>query len=376
MHAAADDRRGGAGLGPVEFIALLSMIMALAAVGIDLMLPAFDEMRETFGLAPDSNEVALTVTTYFLGMAAAPLLYGTLADRYGRRPVLWLSGGVYIAGAAASALAPSLGVLLAARFVWGVGAAGGRVVAFAFIRDTQDGRAMARTMSYIMSVFVLVPVIAPTVGAAIVAVGHWRWVFWTGALAAVVVLVWSLRIGETLDPGARRPAGLATIASTARRLVSDRSTRAPLLGLTCMMGVMATYLASSQLVIGEIFGRSDQFPLVFAAVAAVLGVASFLNARLVGRFGIHRLTRPVVVAYLVGGGLTLTVSLAGDGRPGFWVFMPLLTVTIACQMLLTPNLNTLAMAPMADVAGTASAILASISTAGGAALGAVVDSRL
>ena len=172
------------GMGQRQFIFLLSMVMAMAALGIDLMLPAFDDMREAFGLAEDSNEVARTVTAYFLGMAIPQVVYGPLADRYGRKPVLYLAISVYCVGAVASALAPSLVVLLLARFVWGIGAAGGRVVALAIIRDVYRGERMAKAMSYIMSIFILVPVIAPSLGALIVSAGSWRWAFWSAFLAA------------------------------------------------------------------------------------------------------------------------------------------------------------------------------------------------
>jgi DHA1 family bicyclomycin/chloramphenicol resistance-like MFS transporter len=371
-HALDAASRPG-GLGQRQFIFLLSMVMAMAALGIDLMLPAFDDMREAFGLAEDSNEVARTVTAYFLGMAIPQVVYGPLADRYGRKPVLYLSIGVYSVGAVASALAPSLTLLLLARFVWGIGAAGGRVVALAIIRDVYRGERMARAMSYIMSIFILVPVVAPSLGAVIVEAGSWRWAFWASFVAALALLLWSLRLRETLDPAHRKPMSFGALGEAARRLATSRTTLAPTLALTCMMGVMTTYLASSELIISEIFGRGDQFPVVFGVVALLLGVASFLNGQLVGRVGIRRLLRPVLACYVGFAAVTLAVAVAADGSPDFWVFMPLLTVSLCCQMLLTPNLNTLAMEPVGDIAGTASALIGSVSIAGGALIGALVD---
>lgn len=368
--AAADVRPKGA-----EFIAMLSMIMALAALGIDMMLPAFDEMRVSFGLAEDSNEVARVVTAYFLGMALAPIPYGALSDRWGRRPVLWLGGSIYIVGAVVSALAPSLPLLLAGRFVWGIGAAGGRVVAFAILRDTNEGERMARLMSYMMGVFILVPILAPSLGALLVAVGPWRGVFVAAAAAGVAVLLWSLRLSETLAPANRRTDMFATVPVTARQMATTVTIAAPVLALTAVQAVMSTYLASSQLIIGEIFDRNDQFPVIFGATAAVLGVASFANGRLLGRMSIRSILGPVGVVYAVGAVITLGATLAAGGRPDFWVFMPLLTATLACQMFLMSNLNTLALAPMAHAAGTASAVAATFSTACAATIGALVDAR-
>jgi MFS transporter, DHA1 family, multidrug resistance protein len=363
-------------IGPKEFIALLSMVMALSAVGIDLMLPAFDDMRQAFGLAPDSNEVARIVTTYFLGMSLAPLPYGALADRVGRKPVLWLSGAVYMIGAIGSALAPSLGFMLVARFVWGLGAAGGRVVAFAIIRDTRQGEDMAKTMSYIMGVFVLVPIIAPTLGAVIVNLGPWRGVFWLAVFAAVVVLVWSRRLDETLTVANRQPMSFATVGTTAKRMVLSPATLASMLAGAALMASMSSYLGSSQLIISEIFGRGAQFPIIFAAVALLLGAASFLNGRLLGSLGLRRILPLASLVYLGAAGLSLIAALAADGVPSFWVFMPLVALTLACQMILSPNLNTVALAPMADAAGTASALVATFTSAVGALIGAFIDAQM
>ncbi|MCP5029757.1 MAG: multidrug effflux MFS transporter [Actinomycetia bacterium] len=371
-----DSVSGTAGLRPREFIAFLSMVMALAAIGIDLMLPAFDEMRTAFGLADDSNELARVVTFYLLGMAVGPVFYGSLADRFGRRSVLWLGGVIYIAGAAVSALAPSLGLLLAARFLWGFGASAGRVVAFAIIRDTQRGEEMARTMSYVMAVFILVPVAGPSLGVVIVALGSWRWVFWSGALAAGLLLLWSTRLVETLPASARQPISFTTLRTTAVRMTSTPAALAPLLAMMAIRGVMASYLASSELLISEVFDRRHQFPVIFGGVAVVLGLASVLNGKLLGRMNMSDLLTRVVVVYLALAAACLAVAWGAAGRPSFWSFMPLLAVALSCQMFLTPNLNTMALEPMGDVAGTASALLAMTSTAGGAIIGAMVDTQL
>ncbi|MCP3991487.1 MAG: multidrug effflux MFS transporter [Actinomycetia bacterium] len=363
-------------LGRRELIALLSMVMAMAALGIDMMLPAFDDIRTTFGMASDSNEVARTVTTYFIGIAVAPVFYGIFSDRFGRKPVLYVGGVIYILGAIGSALAPTFGLLLVARFVWGIGAAGGRILTTAVVRDTQRGDQMARTMSYIMTVFILVPVLAPALGAIVASLGSWRLVFWTAALLTAALLVWSLRLGETLDPDNRQPIRWAGLKTAIVRLLSQRATLIPLLALMCLMGVMSSYLASSQLLVGELFDRGDQFPVVFGAVAVVLGAAAFLNGRLVGRVGIRSILGPSAITYLVAGLATVAISVSADGSPQFWVFMPALTVAMAMQMLLVPNLNTLAMEPVGDIAGIAAAILGSMSTAGGAFMGAIVDQQM
>ncbi len=359
----------------VEFIVLLSMVMALAALGIDLMLPAFDAIRGDFDLADGSNEVARIITAYFLGMALGPIPYGALADRWGRRPVLWLGGSIYVCGAVLSALAPTFSLMLVGRFIWGLGAAGGRVVVFAVLRDTQSGQQMARLMSYITAVFILVPVVAPSLGAVILQFGSWPAVYLTAAAAGVAVLAWSTRLSETLAPEDRRSNMFAAIPDTAWRIARTPELLGPLLALTAIQTVLTTYLASSELIVGEIFDRRSQFPVIFGAVAAVFGLAAMVNGRLLGRFTMRTILRHGARIYLVGAGLVLGLAIAAGGVPPFWIFMPLLSLTLSTQLFLMPNLNTLILAPMANAAGTASALITTFSTALAALLGAVVDAQ-
>ena len=172
-HSDPTTRRTGR-IGDRELLVMISAIMALMAVGIDMLLPAFDDMRESFGLDESSTQISQVVTVYFVGLAVAQLVWGPLADRYVRKPILYAGIAIYVLGAVGSALAPSLSWLLVCRFVWGIGAAGSRVVATAIIRDRFSGTRMAEAMSQVMAVFVLVPVFAPALGAGIIAVLPWR----------------------------------------------------------------------------------------------------------------------------------------------------------------------------------------------------------
>lgn len=188
-----------------ELLTMISAIMALMALGIDLMLPAFDDIRKAYDLGAGSPETGKVITVFFFGLAVAQLVYGPLADRFGRKPILYIGSIIYLVGAVGSALAPTFELLLLSRFVWGIGAAGSRVVATAIIRDRFAGTAMAKAMSQVMAVFMLVPVLAPTIGTGIIAILPWRSVFWFCAVWAVIVTLWSLRLRESLDPANRRP---------------------------------------------------------------------------------------------------------------------------------------------------------------------------
>ena len=172
-----------------EFIAMLAAISATMALGIDMTLPAFTDIRVGFGLAADSPRVSLTVTLYFLGVASAMLFYGPFTDRFGRKPVLYTGLGLYVLGALGSALAPTFGVLIVSRFIWGIGAAGPRALALAIGRDLYEGDRLARILAVVASVFMVVPAFAPLLGKAVLSFGSWRWVMAAPAAGILVLAI-------------------------------------------------------------------------------------------------------------------------------------------------------------------------------------------
>lgn len=360
-------------LGRVEFTSLLAMSMALAALGIDLLLPAFGAIRAELGLPATSTAPAALITAYFVGLAAGQLLYGPLADRFGRRPALYLGYGIYAVGALAGALSPNLGLLIATRFVWGLGAAGPRVVTLAVIRDTFSGERMSRAMSFVFAVFILVPVLAPALGAGIVAVASWRWVFGACLLAACVMALWAVRLPETLREEHRRELRLERVLAAARFVASERQTVAYTLAMTALYGSFTSYLASSEIIFGETFDRAAAFPVLFGGLAIVMGGAMLANARLVGRVGTRRLAHRVLLVYVAVGAVLVVVALATSGRPPLPVFLVAMAAMLSSHALLIPNFNTIAMAPMAAVAGTASSVIGAVQIAAGALLGAILD---
>lgn len=365
---------GGRGpLGRVEFTSLLAFSMALAALGIDLMLPAFGAIRADLGLDAESTAVAGLVTTYFLGLAIGQLAYGPLADRYGRRSALFLGYAVYALGALATAVSSSLELLLISRFVWGLGAAGPRVVTLAVVRDSFEGEQMARTMSFVFAVFIIVPVVSPTVGAALVAVASWRWVFGFCVLAVLAMALWGLRLPETLRDDYRIPLRFGRIAQATRLVVSNRQTVAYTLAMTALYGVFASYLGSAELIFGAALRRADAFPLLFGIVAAVMGCAMLANASIVERVGTRRLAHMVLIVYVVMAIGLVALAVVTAGRPPLVAFMVGLAAMLSGHALLIPNFNTIAMAPMAAVAGTASSVTGAVQVAVGALLGAVLD---
>jgi len=338
-----------------ELLTFASAAMALMALGIDTMLPAFEDMRATFGLEEGAPEIGNTITTYLFGTAVAQLVWGPLSDRFGRRPILYAGLGVYVLGAAASALAPSLGTLFAARFLWGFGAGGPRVVVTAIVRDITVGDAMAQAMSRVMAVFVLVPIVAPAAGAGIVAIAPWQWIFWISAIAGVLLGGWAVRLPETLDETNRRSLDPRELAAAARRVARTAITFRSTAAAVAIQGAMTLYLTTSERIVGEIYGRQAWFPFVFGAIAIGLALAAVVNSRLIGRFGLTPALRGQAAgAAAVATGLVLS-TLVGD-PPNFYLFHVLLGLTIGSFMMLMPNLNAAGMAPMGDMAGTASSV--------------------
>lgn len=363
-------------LGERQLIALLAFSMALTALGIDLLLPAFGAIRIEYGLAPDSNATSGLVTAYFLGLAGGQLLYGVLADALGRRRALYLGYAIYLAGAIASILAPTLVTLYLARVLWGVGAAGGRVVSLAVIRDTWRGDRMSRAMSFIMAVFIIVPILAPALGQVIVDVAPWRWIFGACALGVVLVALWATRLPETLAAEDRLPLQADRLVAATRAVLREPRTMWPALAMMALYGVFTSWIASSELIISDIFGRGEQFPVIFGGLAAALGVAMLLNASIVDHLGTRTVTRWAVTAYVAASAVFAALAVLNDGTPPFWPFAVILAVVLGSHALLVPNINSLAMEHVGHVAGTASSVIGALQIAGGALLGSILDRTL
>lgn len=357
-----------------EFIALMSMTMASAALAIDMMLPAFPAMRAEFGLGADSNAVALVITAFFLGLGAGQPVWGPLSDAVGRKRVLWIGLGLYGLAAAGAVLAPTLPLLLVLRFLGGFGAAALRVVALGIVRDAFAGAEMAKALSYIMAVFVLVPIIAPTLGTAILLTGvSWHGIFVVLAAFAGVLAMWLTRLPETLPVEGRIPLRWSSVWQALLVVARHRFAMSLTLAQTAAFGFFFSFIASSQLIISDVLDLATWFPLIFAASAAVLGTGVLLNPRILDRFGLRGAVRVAVAIYLVGTIGFAVVALLTGGRPPLALYMVGVVPILFAQALLIPNLNSSAMVPMGRIAGTAAAVIGSIATLGGAALGAGID---
>jgi len=363
-------------LGRRELLALVAALMALMALGIDILLPAFDDIRVAYGLAEDSSAPGQLITVYFVGLAVAQLFFGPLSDWFGRKPVIYAGITIYVIGSLGAAIAPNFVTLLLFRFIWGVGAAGTRVVAVAVIRDCYEGSQMAKAMSEVMAVFVLVPIIAPTFGAGLIAIFPWESIFWFCAIAAVALCVWSLRLPETLAPEHKTRFNWASTKAGYGRVLRTRLTASYTLASIFLQAVFVMYLSSSERIIGDILGRGDQFPIIFGVVAIMFGITALLNGKFVVVLGIKKLLFFSASALVFFSFVLLVVTIVEGGNPGFWVFIPLLAIVLSTFMFIMPNLNSAALFPMGDIAGTAGAFTSAIRMSIGAAIGGVLNALI
>ncbi len=357
--------------GFLEFVALMASLMALTALSIDVMLPALPFIRDQFGL-DDPNRMQLMVTTYVLGFGAGQIIYGPLSDRFGRKPVLGAGLALYAAASLLCLSSWSFEVLLAARFLQGIGNASPRVVAVAVIRDTYGGRRMAEVMSFVTMVFIIVPALAPAAGAGILLVGDWKMIF--AFLGAVSLAIWGwmfFRLAETRPPELREPLSLAWLGRAIKETVTTRQTLGYTIATGCAFGGMMAYINSAQQIYVQTYDAGDMFTVYFGIVAAALAVAAITNSRLVGRLGMRRIGHTAMVGYTLVGIVHLAAASIWSPLP-LPAFIGMMMAQLFFFGMIMPNYNSLAMEPMGRIAGTASSFVGATTTAIAATLGWVV----
>jgi DHA1 family bicyclomycin/chloramphenicol resistance-like MFS transporter len=360
---------GQTGLG--EFVALMAFTMSLVALSIDAMLPAFPEMARDLQVTA-ANDIQLVVSMLFIGLAIGQLFYGPLSDSIGRKPAIYIGFVLFILGSLLSMMASDFSTMLAGRLLQGIGTAGPRTVAVALIRDRFHGPEMARVMSFIMTVFILVPIFAPALGQAILLLAGWRTIFGAFIVLALATLVWlSLRQPETLPKDQRRPFTLKNIMAAFREVLRSRLAMVYTLVAGCVSGAFLSYLNTSQQIFQVQYGQGKLFPLYFGILAVSVGFAALLNSALVMRFGMHALVHRALLLMMALSWLFLAIVWAYSGHPPLWLFMAICLALFFCIGILFGNLNSIAMEPLGHVAGMASAVIGSITT-----LSAVVFSYL
>jgi DHA1 family bicyclomycin/chloramphenicol resistance-like MFS transporter len=357
-------------LGFPEFVIVIASIMALNPLAMDMMLPALPNIASAFHIVI-ANRPQAVLSTFLIGFGVGQFVMGPLSDRFGRRPVLVDGMALYCVASVIAITAASFETLLLARVLQGLGTAATRVIATSIVRDCYAGRRMASVMSLAMMVFIAVPVIAPSLGQAVMLLTQWRGIFIVLMLYGVLALAWSaLRMPETLPESERKSLAIPSVLGAFRQTVTNRQTLGYALAAGGVQGSLFAFVFSSQQVFTEIYGLGRYFPLAFAAIAIGVAVAGFLNARFVGRLGMRVISHGALVGYVaVAGIMLLGVKLQMLPLP---LFMALAALMMFGFGLMFANFTSLAMEPQGHIAGTASSLYGSITTLLGIGIGITI----
>ncbi|APG91297.1 bicyclomycin resistance protein Bcr [Sinorhizobium americanum] len=358
------------GMGLVEFIVTIAVMTASVALAIDSMLPALSSIGQSFDVA-NANDAQLVIGIFFLGFGFSQIFFGSLSDAFGRRVVLLGGLAFFTVSSFAASQATSFEALLVLRFIQGIGAAAVRITTMAVVRDCFGGREMARVMSYVMIVFMIVPIVAPSLGQVVIVYADWHWIFiLIGVIGLVLFLLALTRMSESLPAEERLPLSVGAILSGFRTVLTNRITCGYMIGLTLFTAVICAYIVSVQQVFGEIYGLADWLPIAFAGTAGGIAVANFANGFFVRSFGMRRISHAALILFTLLAAAGYALSLAGT--PAFVVSYVMFSVLLMFFAVIATNFTAISLEPMGHLAGTATAITGFISTTAGALIGSAV----
>lgn len=353
-----------------EFVVFLGFGIAVNAFSIDAMLPALPDMALAFELA-DPKRTQITISLCLLGMGVSQLVYGPLADRFGRKPML-LSGLVlYLFASAIACFTSSFEVMLAARFAQGAGAGATRVICVSMARDNYNGDRLASLMALVTFVWVSVPAIAPFVGQFILMFASWRWIFGVMALMGLLYSLWAgIRMKESLLEEHRRPINPSALLASYMMVLSTRSSLVCLLALAMLMGPHLGFIISAPAIFIDLFGERERFALFFALASLPMGASALINSKLVMRFGARRLVLVGLSALVAQNGLHILLIKLGFESLQLFVIVQMANMFVFS--FVASSLTALAMEPLGHVAGTASSFVGFFPAVSGAVFGSVM----
>lgn len=353
-----------------EFVTLMAALMALTALAIDSMLPALQTIGAELGVS-DPNRRQYVLSAFLFGLGVGALFHGPLSDRFGRRPVMLGALAAYVVLAAGCGFASDFNMLLLFRFLLGVAAAAMSVLVVSVIRDRYVGDEMAQLLSTIFIVFMIVPIIAPSIGQAILLVAHWRWIFLVLAAMGLVMLVWVWkRLPETMAPEDAVPLEFRRLAHEWGQIVRHRSATSYLLASALAQSALYGYLNSGPQIFKDLFHAEQWFPAAFAAVAMTMAVANFVNSRIVRRFGARRVSQSALIGYIIFGVVQLAAALIAP--QSIWFFMVTVALNMSMIGLIGSNFGAISMEPFGHVAGSASSFGMALRTFVATVIGGVI----
>lgn len=346
-----------------EFVALIAMMFATVALSIDSMLPALPQIGRELGLL-NPNGAQLVITSFMMGIGIGQLFSGPLSDSFGRRRVIACGVAIYIVGAVLAYIAQSFEVLLIARFLQGLGASAPRIVAVAIVRDRYEGRMMARVMSFVMTLFILVPAVAPLFGTFVIALAGWRAIFLVFVVAGTVMTLWLLvRQPETLDNTRRRPFSFRAIGSAMREIFTNRLVLVYLLAMSVAFGPLFAFISSIQQIYDVGFGMGETFAYWFALQALIAGAAGPVNASLVMKYGMRRMASTAFLIQAVFSvGMLTAWTLGVFDNVAFPAFFVWAATVFFLNGMIFGNLNALSLEHLGHIAGLAASVIGAVST--------------
>jgi DHA1 family bicyclomycin/chloramphenicol resistance-like MFS transporter len=361
---------------PLELVFVLALYTAIGALTIDLQLPAMPQILQSFGLT-EANQQQWIITAYMLGFAAAQIFYGPLSDSVGRRPVLLFGLVVYTLASVICIYADSYTWFLAARALQGVGAAACRIMVNTITRDFYSGNEMAKVTSLVMMIFIMVPVMAPSIGYFIMSVGSWKNILFVYVAFGLLVLLWTtIRMPESLNPKNKRKLDMRRI-----KIAFIRVTREPVsMSFAVVSGIIFSgfmaYLNSAEQIYSDIYQVSHLFPYLFGIIALFFGIAAFLNAKLVMKLGALKVTRSAIFIMVGSNLLFLVLTIIFNGVPALWILVLMLIVINICIGMAYGNLMAIAMYPLGANAGMGSSVIGVVSAVLASVLGILMSQQL
>lgn len=357
-------------LGMSEFVAMCASLAAVAAMSIDIMLPSLPSIGHAFGIA-DDNTRQLVILVFAVTFAMSQLFYGPLADRFGRKPLLTTGLALYLLGSVSAMFMTDFTWFLGMRMLQGIGAAALQVVTMAVIRDCFAGQAMGRVLTFIFTTFMIIPIIAPSIGQGIELTAGWKGVFVFNTIAATLILLWmGFRLRETLDVRDRRPLSFGSLFGALGEICTNRITAGYAVASTVTLVSLFAYIISVQQVYAELYGLGTLFPFAFGGSSIGAALAALYSARLVRHFGMRPVAHGALTIFTTSGLFLFLLALSGN--PPFWVTFGLLSVSMMSFGILQGNFNAIAMEPLGHIAGTASSLYGVVTMTIGTILGGVV----
>lgn len=363
-------------LGLIEFVALMASLTSLVALSIDAMLPALLQIGESLNVE-EAHHTHLIVTFFFVGMALGQMFFGPFSDSRGRRLTILVGLCIFALGTFVCMSATNLETMLVGRVIQAFGVSGPRIASMAIIRDLYVGDAMARVMSFIMMVFILVPMLAPIIGQTVMDLSSWFHIFTLFLVVASLTGAWFFtRQGETLPRSKRKPFSVQQFIASSRFILTHPEVMGYTFAMACIFGAFLAYLSASQTIFQVFYNVGDMFPYIFATLAFSIGLASYFNGKMVMKFGMRRLCRFALKGANGFACVYLVLLLIFDGLPPLWLTVSTMFVGFFFVGILFGNLNAMAMQPLGEMAGLGAAIIGSFSSLFSVPVALFVDSFL